>query len=80
MGKSKFTEVAYEFSNLWDTMSRTELCEYYDVTDRTISNWKKALSLPKNQNVESKVATNPIQVIVEKDGTNKKQSFKTDFV
>lgn len=67
MGRAnKLGEIAYELKNLWNSLSRQELCDYYGVTDRTLYNWQKILNLPKNTN-EAKAVTNPITVYVQKE-------------
>ena len=74
---SKLEEIAYELKNLWQHLSRQELCEYYDVTERTLCNYKNKLNLPKN-NCKGLTTTNPISVYINTpDNSIKKQIFKS---
>lgn len=73
----KLEEIAYEFKNLWQHLSRQELCEYYNVTERTICNYKNKLNLSKNICKGLKVS-NPLSVYVNTpDNKTKKQTFKS---
>lgn len=77
MSKPKLVEIAYEFKNLWNTLSKEELSDYYNVTTRTIYNYQQKLGLPKNTNVTQEV-TNPITVYVQNsEKTYGKKVFKS---
>ena len=73
---SKLKDIAYELKNLWGYLSRKELCEYYNITDRTLYNYQNKLELPKKLNSDPIKEDKPISVLVNRNGKYEKQTFK----
>jgi len=87
MGReSKLLNIAWELKNLWKNLTRKELSEYYDVSERTLYTYSKQLNLPKkidkgmeNPIMDPKVpATMPVDIWIHDkvERKYKKQSFK----
>lgn len=73
---SRLEQIAYELKNLWKYLTRNEICEYFNITDRTLYNYQKKLNLPKNESIEMKVSK-PITVYMNtEDNKLRKQVFK----
>ena len=74
---SRLDEISDELKKLWTKLSRQELCEYYEITDRTLYNYQNKLGLPKKGNEKLSTVTNPIVVFMNKSNNEtKKQVFK----
>ena len=73
---SKLKDIAYELKNLWDYLSRKELCDYYNITDRTLYNYQNKLHLPKKLNADPIKEDKPISILVNKNGKYETQKFK----
>lgn len=73
---SKLKDIAYELKNLWDYLSRKELCDYYNITDRTLYNYQNKLHLPKKLNTDPIKEDKPISILVNKNGKYEIQKFK----
>ena len=73
---SKLKEIAYELKNLWNYLSRKELCDYYAITDRTLYNYQNKLKLPKKVNTDPIKVDKPITILVNRNGQYQKQEFK----
>lgn len=73
---SKLKEIAYELKNLWNYLSRKELCDYYAITDRTLYNYQNKLKLPRKVNTDPIKVDKPITILVNRNGQYQKQEFK----
>lgn len=73
----KLKEIAYEFKNLWQYLTRQELSEYYGVSQRTLFTYSKKLNLPKkiDRNLPQKTGT-PVELWIHRDNKYVKQTFK----
>ena len=76
MRGSRLKGIAFELKNLWGYLTRQELCEYYNITDRTLYNYQNKLNLPRKINEQAKKADNIINLWVQEDGTYKQKCFK----
>lgn len=73
---AKLKEIAYELKNLWDYLSRKELCEYYSITDRTLYNYQNKLNLSKKVNTDPIKMDKPMTILVNRNGKYEKLIFK----
>lgn len=76
MRESKLKSIAYELKNLWTYLTRQELCAYYDVSERTLCNYKNKLGLPKNISTETKI-DKPVKIYIKEGNSYNPQSFKS---
>ena len=74
---AKLEEIAYELSKLWNYHTREELCEYFNISDRTLYRYQSKLELNKVTQKPIK-AKNSLSVYLNtKDNKVKKQDFKS---
>lgn len=52
MKESKIAEIAFELTKLWTYLTRQELCNYFDISGRTLYTYSKKLNLPKKVDTE----------------------------
>lgn len=73
---SKLDEIGYELTKVWNHLDRKEICEQFNISDRTLYRYQSALGLEtKTQNPIK--AGKPLSVFINtKDNQIKKQSFK----
>ena len=77
MRESRLKGIAFELKNLWSYLTRQELCEYYDITDRTLYNYQNKLQLPRKINEEAKKPEKDVCIWINENGKYRKQSFKS---
>lgn len=78
MRAGKLKEIGYELATLWKFLTRKELCDFYEISDRTLSNYKKELGLPKNT-VEESNSKEPVRVWIQQTNNKFKQKIFKDW-
>lgn len=82
MKESKLVEVAFELTKLWNYLTRQELCNYFNISGRTLYTYSKKLNLPKKIDTEQITETtynnkdNIILYVSQPNKNYKKQIFK----
>ncbi len=77
---SKLHTIGYELSNLWNHLSRIELCEYFNISRRTLYTYSQKLNLPKKVDkvVKATETENPLNVYISNPAKSSKslKSYK----
>lgn len=73
---SRLKGIAYELKNLWESFTRQELCDYYDITSRTLYTYSKKLDLPKKIDKNIQNEENKVELWLHKNDEYQKQTFR----
>lgn len=74
---SKLQEIGFELSKMWQHMTREELCEQLNISNRTLYRYQSMLGLETKAQNPIKAEKEMFVFINTKDNKVKKQTFKS---